>query len=314
MVKKSTDFQILERGSLTLIDGIKVGHWCDVTAATGCTVVLCPPDGCVASADVRGGAPGTRETDLLAPAATIERINALVLSGGSALGLDAATGVTRWLLEQGIGFLTPHATIPIVPAAVIYDLGIGRSDIYPDALAGYTAVSGATKSEVGSGRIGAGTGATCGKYLGFESAERGGLGNAAAVVGGAKVSVLVVANPVGDIHDPESGKVAAGARNSDGSRPNSQTMPNLFAGTNTTLVAVATDALLSKADCNVLAKSAHAGIARVTRPSHTPLDGDTAFALTTATGPVVSLMALSIVVQELVARAILAAVQASNSD
>jgi L-aminopeptidase/D-esterase-like protein len=299
----------LENSTLTAIAGLKVGHWADVEAQTGCTVILCPEEGCVASADVRGASPGTRETSLLEPEKTVERIHGLVLSGGSTYGLDAASGVMRYLEERGQGFPTPFGPVPIVPAAVIYDLGAGRADVRPDREAGYRAALAASATPVASGRLGAGAGALCGKYLGQAKAQPSGLGNALIQVGGAKVAALAVVNPRGDVVDPQNGEVVAGAMLEDGLRPAPEEVLEAF---NTTLVAVATDAPLHKAQCKALAMSAHAGIARVIRPSHTVYDGDASFVLSTGTGPETSLAALSVAAQEVVAAAIVAAALAAK--
>jgi len=303
--------------TLTAVTGLKVGHWSDAAAQTGCTVVLCPEEGCVASGEVRGGAPGTRETALLEPERSVQRVHAVVLAGGSAFGLAAAQGVTAWLEARGVGFPTPVARVPIVPAAVIYDLWVGSAAVRPDEAAGRAAAANAAASPVPQGRVGAGTGATCGTYLGLERAQLGGLGSAALEVGGATVAALSVANPFGDLVDPTTGEVVAGARLEDGSRPDPaallERLKGAPLGTNTTLVVVATDAPLTKAEAKVLAGSAHVGIARVTRPSHTPSDGDTSFALSTGRGPQVPLMLLSVAVQEVVARAILRGARAANA-
>lgn len=305
--------------TLTAVSGLEVGHWHDLEARTGCTVVLCPGEGCVASVDVRGGAPGTRETALLEPEKTVQRVHALLLAGGSAFGLEAAGGVMRWLAERGRGFETPFAVIPIVPAAVIYDLGVGDPAAWPEAAAGYAACAGASTAPVAQGRVGVGAGATCGKYLGFARARTSGVGSAAVRVGGATVAALSVANPVGDLVDPASGEVVAGVTGETGPYLERFARAPLgpaggSAGTNTTLVVVATDALIGKAEAKMLAQSAHVGIARVTRPSHTVADGDTAFALSTGVGPVVTPMLLSVAVQEVVAEAILNGARASRAD
>jgi L-aminopeptidase/D-esterase-like protein len=302
--------------TLTAVVGLEVGHWTDTEAATGCTVVLCPPEGCVASASVRGGAPGTREVALLEPEKHVGRVHAVLLAGGSAFGLAAAEGVMRFLEARGIGFKTPFASVPIVPAAVIFDLASGRSDLRPDASAGYLACEAASAAPVALGRVGAGAGATVGKYLGFAYAEWGGVGSASRRVEGATLAALAVVNPIGDVIDPHTGAVVAGARSADGSRPLEREVIDLFAapsGMHTTLVVVASDAPLSKAGCKALAESAHAGIARVIRPSHTPLDGDTAFVLSTAKGPEVGLVPLAVATQAVVAEAILSAVRVANA-
>ncbi len=274
-------------------------------------MVLCPAGGCVASADVRGGAPGTRETALLEPEKTVQRIDAVVLAGGSAFGLDAAGGVTRWLEERGRGFPTPFGPVPIVPAAVVFDLGVGDAAVRPDAAAGYQACEAASAEPVVQGRVGAGTGATCGKYLGFDRAQSSGLGSAAVRVGGAVVAALSVANPVGDLVDPATGALVAGVQGETRGYLERFGDPLELTGSNTTLVVVATDAPLGKAEAKALAGTAHVGIARVTRPSHTVSDGDTAFCLSTGTGPEVPLLLLSVAVQEVVAEAILSGAGAS---
>ena len=304
--------------SLTAVTDIKVGHWTHVEAATGCTAILCPPEGCVASGSVRGSAPGSRETALLEPEKSVERVHALLLSGGSAFGLAAAQGVVEWLESRDIGLQTPFARVPIVPAAVIYDLGVGDPKVRPGPAEGRHAAENASSEPVKSGRVGAGAGATCGKYAGFDKAQFSGLGNAVREVQGATLAALAVVNPVGDIVDPQTGEVVAGARGREGERlaggleffaPSQQT-----SGTNTTLVVVATDAPLTKTQAKVLADSAHVGIVRVTRPSHTLHDGDTSFALSAGSGPEVPLMLLTVAVQETVAAAILNAVRAANAE
>ena len=304
--------------SLTAVAGLKVGHWTHFEAATGCTAVLCPPEGCVASGSVRGSAPGSRETALLSPEKSVERVHALLLAGGSAFGLAAAQGVVEWLEARNIGLETPFARVPIVPAAVIYDLGVGDPKARPGPAEGRHAAENASSEPVASGRVGAGAGATCGKYAGFDKAQFGGLGNAVKEVQGATLAALAVVNPVGDIVDPQTGEIVAGAWGEDGARPVGG-MLELFAtpatpGTNTTLVVVATDAFLTKTQAKVLADSAHVGIARVTRPSHTLHDGDTSFALSTGAGPEAPLMLLTVAVQEVVAAAILNAVRAANPE
>jgi L-aminopeptidase/D-esterase-like protein len=303
--------------SLTAIAGLRVGHWSDVEAQTGCTVVLCPPEGCVASASVRGGGPATRETDLLAPERTVERIHALVLAGGSAFGLAAADGVMAWLEARGIGFDAKVARVPIVPAAAIFDLAVGRSEVRPTAEAGYAAAEAATADPVPCGRLGAGMGAVCGHYGDPQGVQYGGLGSACIEVAGVRVAALAVINPMGDIIDPHDGQLVAGARLADGRRPTRQELYARLAmatpGAHTTLVCVATDALVSKVQCRVLADSAHIGIARVIRPSHTAYDGDAAFALSTGTKGAVSVALLTVAVQDVVAEAILAGVRAANT-
>ena len=300
--------------TLTAVSGLKVGHWSDLIARTGCTVVLCPEPGCVASADVRGAAPGTRETALLEPEKMVERVQAVLLAGGSAFGLGAADGVMGFLEARGSGFPTPFGVVPIVPAAVIFDLGVGDPAVRPDAAAGRQACEAATDTPVMQGRVGVGAGATCGKYFGFSRAEASGLGSAAVQVGGAVVAALSVSNPVGDIFDPDTGVLLAGVRGETGSYTErfARAAGLQSGGTNTTLVVVATDAPLTKAECKALAGSAHVGVARVTRPSHTVSDGDTSFCLSTGAGPNVPLMTLSVAVQEVVAASIVNGVRASR--
>ena len=309
-----------QNNTLTAVPGLRVGHWSDKDAATGCTVILCPEEGCIASGEVLGSAPGSRESALLEPEKSVQRVHAVTLAGGSAFGLAAADGVMRYLDEKGIGYETPFAKIPLVPSAVIYDLGVGQATGQgvgrPTADVGYSAAADSSDAPVPLGRVGVGRGATCGKYLGFERSEFGGLGSAAVEVGGAIVAALSVSNPVGDIVHPDTGEVIAGVRLEDGSRPDPSKRLEYFSdallGTNTTLVVVATDAPISKAEAKALSQSAHIGIARVTRPSHTVSDGDTTFALSTLTGPQVPLMLLSVAVQEVVAASILAGAQAAN--
>ncbi len=309
-----------QNNTLTAVPGLRVGHWSDEGAVTGCTVILCPDEGCTASGEVLGSAPGSRESALLAPEKSVQRVHAVTLAGGSAFGLAAADGVMRYLDERGVGYETPFAKIPLVPSAVIYDLGTGQAAGQgvgrPTAEAGYSAAANASDAPVPLGRIGVGMGATCGKYLGFDKSEFGGLGSAALAVGSATVAALSVSNPVGDIVHPGTGEVVAGARFEDGARPDSakrlEYLTDALLGTNTTLVVVATNAPISKAEAKALAQSAHIGIARVTRPSHTVSDGDTTFALSTGQGPSVPLMLLSVAVQEVVAASILAGVQAAN--
>lgn len=286
--------------TLTAVPGLKVGHFTLSQRPTGCTVVLAET-GAVAGVDVRGAAPGTRETDLLNPVNTVDRVHAIVLSGGSAFGLDAATGVMRYLDERGIGFkVTSHgmpAVVPIVPAAVLIDLGVGASvKIRPDADCGYRAASTATEAIVPEGSLGAGAGATLGKSAGYQRAMKGGIGSAAvAMPDGLIVAALVAVNALGDVIDPSTGRVVAGVRTPDGKDladarvllRNGSTTPAAIGG-NTTLGIVATNRTLTKAQATKIAQMAHDGLARTIYPIHTPADGDTIFALSTATdsGPV----------------------------
>lgn len=197
--------------SLTALEGVRVGHWTDQTARTGCTVLLFPANGVTMSAEVRGGAPGTRETPLLAPDKAVEKVHALFLTGGSAFGLAATDGVVQYLEQQGIGVLTPGGRVPIVPSAVIFDLAVGDKNVRPKAEHGYLACRNANQDPIPNGQIGAGTGAMCGKLLGFQYAQAGGLGSARLELGGAHIAALVVANPTGDIIDAQ-GNVISGTR------------------------------------------------------------------------------------------------------
>jgi L-aminopeptidase/D-esterase-like protein len=291
--------------TLTALPGVRVGHWTNPVARTGCTVILMPSGGAVASGEVRGGAPGTRETALLEPSKSVEKIHAIVFSGGSAFGLATATGVMGFLEAAGQGVKTPHACIPIVPTAVIYDLGSGDAAVRPGPEAGLAAAKAASGDPVPGGLVGAGAGAMAGKYLGFEGAQTGGLGGALLEVGGVTLSALVVANPHGDVIDT-GGAVIAGARKPDGSRPDFTEILEAMAGQPLTfLVALGTNAKLSKIDCFKLAQAAQIGIARASRPSHTPFDGDTAFAFSVGddSSPSVALPALIAAGQAVVAMA-----------
>lgn len=275
--------------ALTDVPGILVGQWTDLDAATGCTVVLCPPEGAVAAYAQLGGAPGTRETDLLSPGNVVQRAHALLLTGGSAYGLDAAGGVMRWLEEAGRGYETKTARVPIVPAAVIYDLGVGRADVRPDGAAGYAACAAAGRA-VERGTAGAGTGATVAKLAGLERAVKGGTGTASESLGsGGTVGALAIVNTVGEIVDPETGTIVAGIRALEGEerlsalehlrRRHEKRTPVIE---NTTVAVVATDIALDRTGLLRVALMAHSGMARTMRPSHSPADGDTVFALSTA--------------------------------
>jgi L-aminopeptidase/D-esterase-like protein len=290
--------------TLTALPGVRVGHWTDPVGRTGCSVVLFDPPGAVTSGLVLGAAPGSREIALLAPEKTIERVHALVLAGGSAFGLDAASGVVRYLEERGVGFPTPFGVVPIVPAAVLFDLSVGDPKARPDAAAGYRAAAAAHRGAVAEGAVGAGTGATVGKFTGFAAAQRSGIGSAVLRVRGARVGALAVSNAIGDVVDPDSGELVAGC----GAGRDPERAVELFEpapGAHTTLVVVVTDAPLTKAEAHALAIAAHVGIAHVTRPSHTVHDGDTAFVSSVGGGPAVPTAALGVAVQAVVARALL---------
>lgn len=276
--------------TITLIPGIKVGNWTNLEAATGCTVILCE-DGALAGVDVRGGAPGTREIELLDPVCTVEKIHGLILAGGSGFGLAAADGVMRWLEERGIGYDAGVARVPIVPAAILFDLTIGRADVRPDADAGYAACAAASDAPVAEGCVGAGTGATVGKLLGPQQAMKGGLGSASRKLeNGLIVAALVVVNAVGSIIDPKTARLIAGVRSVDNGElvaPQivvenivKQNISSVsFRGGNTTLAVVATNAALTKSGCKKMAQMAHDGLARSINPVHTNVDGDLVFAL-----------------------------------
>lgn len=291
---------------LTDIPGLRVGHWTDRAAATGCTAILCP-NGAVAGVDVRGGAPGTRELSLLDPVCMVERVHGIVLSGGSAFGLAAADGVMRWLEEQGHGFDVGVGRVPIVPAAILFDLAVGRPDIRPDAAAGYAAAQAASDGPVLEGSVGAGTGATIGKLLGMQYATKGGVGTVSRrFESGLVIAALAVVNALGDVVDPHSGRIVAGTRAADGrgfadstaiaARSLDLSTPDYWARrtpplnqplnqpmTNTTLAVVATNAGLTKAGATKIAQMAQDGLARTIRPLHTMFDGDLVFALSLGT-------------------------------
>jgi L-aminopeptidase/D-esterase-like protein len=287
------------QNAITDVPGIEVGHAEDEEALTGCTVILCRK-GAVAGVDVRGGAPGTRETDLLSPVNLVNRVHAVLLTGGSAYGLDAASGVMRYLEENGIGLDTGAARVPIVPAAVLYDIAVGRSDLRPDAAMGYRAASSASSAPPKEGNAGAGMGATVGKILGMKQAMKSGIGTASLSLGGGVIlGAIVAVNAFGDVIDPETGKILAGTRaakagpfrigEEGGFADTLETMKTLPGRTvmrfaargNTVIGLVATNAHLDKAGATKVAQMAHDGLARVIRPAHTMLDGDTIFALST---------------------------------
>ncbi|HET6898792.1 MAG TPA: P1 family peptidase [Vicinamibacteria bacterium] len=278
--------------TLTAVPGIKVGHFTLTERPTGCTVILTEA-GAVASVDVRGGAPGTRETDLLNPVNHVQKVNAIVLSGGSAFGLDAASGVVRWLDERDIGYDARVAKVPIVPAAILFDLGVGgKPKVRPTAECGYAAATAATADPVAEGSVGAGAGATVGKFAGPTRMTKAGIGSAAVTMAdGTVVAALVAVNAAGDIIDPATGRVVAGVRTADG-KGFADARAILRSGVtgrpvaprpveNTTIGVVATSATLTKVQALKVAQMAHDGFARAISPVHTPGDGDTIFALAT---------------------------------
>jgi len=246
---------------ITEVPGVRVGHWTDEVAATGCTVVLFPP-GTVASGEVRGGAPGTREWELLAPERTVARLDAVVLAGGSAFGLAACDGVMRWCEERGIGVATPAGPVPIVVGAVLYDLWVGDATVRPTAESGYAACDAATSGDVVLGRVGAGTGATIGKWRGRQHTRPGGIGSDSRRQGELVVAALMAVNAFGELRP-----TPAGAPVDDG-------WPEDNPLTNTTIGVVATNATLDKVGCLLVAQSAHDGVARALEPAHSTVDGD----------------------------------------
>jgi len=285
--------------SITDVPGLRVGHAQDEEALTGCTVVLCEA-GAVCGVDQRGGAPGTRETDLLHPMHLVQKVHAILLSGGSAFGLDAASGVMRYLEERGVGYDVQVAHVPIVPAAILNDLQIGRADVRPDANMGYQACLNATTEPPQAGNVGAGTGATVGKMLGMSQAMKSGIGCASYEISpGVVVGAIAAVNAAGDVIDPQNGVIIAGARTTylgpvklgfgEYFADSLQVMKSLAGRvglrlanrSNTVIGVVATNARLNKEQANKVAQMAHDGLARTVRPAHTMFDGDTIFALST---------------------------------
>lgn len=273
--------------TLTAVPGIRVGHAHDPDGVTGCTVVLCE-SGAVGGVDQRGGAPGTRETDLLRPMHLVQKVHAIALAGGSAFGLAAADGVVRYLYERKIGYKTGKSRVPIVPAAILFDLAVGSPDIFPDAAMGYRACTAATTDPVAEGNVGAGMGCSAGKILGPGHATKTGIGSAVADLGaGLVVGALVAVNPFGDVVD-EQGTLLAGTRCRDGRFTGTLAMMRsvtgrlaLRVGGATVIGVVATNARLDKEQANKVAQMAHDGLGRAIRPAHTLFDGDTIFALAT---------------------------------
>jgi len=284
----------LERGivmkviNFTDIPGIKIGHSQDFEAATGCTVVICE-EGATAGVDVRGGAPGTRETDLLNPVNLVQQIHAVMLAGGSAFGLDAASGAMQYLEEKGVGFDVSVTKVPIVCSAVLFDLTCGDYKVRPDKSMGYKACENATDLECKEGCIGAGTGATIGKITGPEFSMKSGLGTYCVQVGDLMVGAIVAVNCLGDVYDSETSRIIGGVLNPDKKTIGSteeimmkqySSKKNLFSG-NTTIGVVVTNANLTKSEANKLASMAHNGYGRAMRPAHSMFDGDTIFTMAT---------------------------------
>ena len=330
--------------TLTAVAGLEAAHYTDPANATGCTVVLCRA-GAAGGVDVRGGSPGTRETDLLRPMRRVDRVHAIVLSGGSAYGLDAASGVMRYLEEQNIGVRVGPAVVPIVSSAILFDLALITDKVRPVAGDGYAAARAASDVPVPEGSIGAGTGATVGKILGPDRAVKGGIGSAALVLpDGTTVAALVAVNAVGDVVDHRTGRLIAGPRLMSGKGfvpavqvllegepgPASESSSDSEAGgnlgsnsdalseaseplSNTTIGVVATDATLTKEEANWLARISHDGLALTIRPCHTSRDGDTMFALATnRRGPPGDLTTIGTAAVEVTAQAVLRAVETAT--
>jgi L-aminopeptidase/D-esterase-like protein len=317
------------KNAITDISGIEVGQTQDNEALTGCTVILCRK-GAVGGVDVRGSAPGTRETDLLNPINLVDKVHAVVLAGGSAFGLDAASGVMKFLAEQKIGYGLGASRVPIVPAAILFDLGLGKTNRHPDAEMGYAAASIAQCGPVTEGNVGAGTGASVGKIFGMGGAMKSGIGTASREIGGGVVvGAIVAVNAFGDILDPTTGQNIAGARPTKlgpikvgSSEPFAKTLGvmqtfagrtilNFATGGNTVIGVVATNAKFDKAQATKIAQMAHDGLARTIRPAHTMLDGDTIFALATGLKKA-DVSTVGAFAAEVMAEAIVRAVQAAR--
>jgi len=305
-------------GRLTDVAGVRVGHWTDRDAGTGCTVVI-PPPGSVGAVDVRGGGASARETELLAPLAGDREITALLLTGGSAFGLAAADGVMRWCEEQGLGIDTGAGRIPIVPAAVIYDVGLTGNGRRPGAQEGYAACVAASPEPHAVGSVGAGTGATVGKLNGRRGWCKGGLGAASGTLyDGTTVAALVVVNAFGDVID-ERGEVIAGDWDADAGFLNASRQvrvaapehPRVGEGQNTTLVCVATDARLTKTETGQVARMAQAGLARAVSPVNTPIDGDAVFCFATGVRPATA-FTCGVLAADLAAEAVRDAIRAAT--
>lgn len=321
-----TTHPTMPNDTITAVRGIRVGHHTDARRPTGCSVVLASgPDrpGATAGVDVRGAAPGTRETDLLSPTNLVDQAHAILLSGGSAWGLDAASGVMRWLEEQGIGLPVgdaPGQIVPIVPAAVLFDLHVGDARIRPDADAGYAACQAASHVPPAQGNVGAGAGATVGKLFGMSYAMKGGIGSASLQLNGVTVGALIAVNALGDIVDPGTGTPIAGARTADGKMMRGSVRAalagdqplSILAGSNTTIGVIATDAPLSKARAHRLAGAGHDGLARAIHPVHTMSDGDTLFALATGHAPTIDFNILCAMASEAVTLACVRAARAAQ--
>ena len=319
----------MRNNAITDIPGIEVGQEQDDEALTGCTVILCRK-GAVGGVDVRGSAPGTRETDLLNPINLVDKVHAVMLAGGSAFGLDAAAGVMKYLAEQKIGYGMGAQRVPIVPAAILFDLGLGKSERHPDLEMGYAATTKATHGPVAEGNVGAGTGATIGKIFGMAGAMKAGLGTASLEIGGGViVGAIVAVNAFGDVLDPATGQIIAGARPAKlgpvklGGKGQfadtlevmktftGRTILSLATGGNTVIAVVATNAKFDKAQATKVAQMAQDGLARTIRPAHSMLDGDTVFALATGQKKA-DVSTVGAYAAEVLAQAIVRAVQAAR--
>ncbi len=312
-------------GSITDAGGIRVGHFTDDRKPTGCTVVLFER-GATAGVDVRGSAPGTRETDLLNPINTVQEVNAIVLSGGSAFGLETANGVMRWLEERGRGYRVGPFVVPIVPAAILFDLQIGDPKIRPNERSGYAACEAASNAFVAEGNVGAGAGATVGKLFGLQSAMKSGIGTASIRIGetGLVVGAIVAVNALGDVRSHRSGRILAGAHAGNGQFLDSMAQiaagggrkheESNGAGANTTIGVVVTNATLSKLEMTKVAQMAHDGYARTINPVHTSMDGDAIFAAATGSSPArTDVTTIGAVAAEAVAKAVNRAVITATS-
>ena len=308
--------------AITDVPGIKVGHAQDVAAVTGCTVVLCEA-GATGGVDQRGGAPGTRETDLLRPMHLVEQVHAVLLAGGSAYGLDAAGGVMAYLERQGVGYDARVAKVPIVPAAILFDLGIGDPAVRPDAAMGLAACEAASDSSPEQGSVGAGAGCTVGSVFGPGFQTKGGIGTASVDLGGGLVvGALVAVNAFGDVIDPDNGAIIAGARTPPTGEGYADTLATMramagkaitgIASRNTVIGVVATNARLTKEETNKVAQMAHNGLARTIRPAHTQFDGDTIFALATGKKET-NVSLIGAYAAEVMAEAVVSGVQVATS-
>ena len=303
----------MQRG-ITCLDPIRVGHWTNYKAQTGCTAIICP--GAVAGVDVRGAAPGTRETDLLRGYNLVECVHAIMLSGGSAYGLDAASGAMQYLEENRIGLDVGVGVVPIVPSAVLFDLGVGDAAVRPGRLEGYAACEAATDSAKLRGRVGAGAGATIGKAFGMQHAMLGGFGSSFVELSlGVCLAALVVVNAFGDVYEHRTGRFIAGAQIDGRITPcidKLSELPSAAAFNNTTLGIIATNAVLTREQANKLAAQAHNGFALSIRPVHTCMDGDTIFSLSTSKVKTDSLLQLYSAAAEVMAFAVEDAALAAN--